>query len=317
MSHEVEKMMYVGAVPWHGHGKKLEAPPTIHEAIVAAGLDWEVLLKPLIVEETGAKVSAFATVRSSDGRVIGVVGKKYQPIQNLTAFEWFQPWLDSGAVELETAGSLKGGRHVWALARIKRDPVDIVKNDAVLRYILLSNSHDGTRMARGGFTAIRAVCWNTLTAALKDEASKMLRVRHTANAAEALTEIREVMNVADREFVATVDVMRALAKKGVTQKSLVEYVRKVFTPKVIMTTKDAESKTPTCDRILAKVIPLFEKGRGNDLPGVKGTMWGAYNAVTEYLTHERGRNQDNRMTSLWFGDSAQLGPKALRIAMTA
>lgn len=325
MAHELEfdrsgqaKMFFVGdELPWHGLGKQLIDPPTVEEGIKCAGLDWTCQTKQLVIEESGRKVPAFATVRNTDGAILGVVGNKYRPYQNIDAFKWFQPWLDTKEAALDTAGSLKGGTHVWVLARINRDPVEVVKGDPIVRYILLSNSHDGSRMVRAGFTATRCVCWNTVSAALTSSQSKLLKIRHTANAEEALKTVRESMELADRRFAATIDQMRLMARKGVTKDTLREYVTRVFKPQPV-TADEAESMTEEqeekCERLVGRIIPLFEKGRGNDMPGVKGTMWAAYNAVTEYLTWERGRNSDNRITSLWMGDGVGAAARAFTVA---
>jgi len=312
---EVERMFSLKEVPWHGNATILESPPTTEEAIRCAGLDWEVVLVKLGGELDGVPltdVGSWATVRKSDRRVLGTVGPTYRPLQNVDAFKFFQPALDAGEAYLETAGSLRGGRRVWVLARIKQDPVEIVPGDAVLNYILLSNGHDGSMAVRTGFSSIRVVCANTLAAAHEAGASKLLRVRHTENAAETLQKVREIMDLGRREFVASTEKMRLLARKGVNTEDLKEYVRKVFAPKVTML--DQEEQENKCERLMGKIIPLFEKGRGNDLPGVKGTMWGAYNAVSEYLGWERGRD-DIRLDSLWFGDGANVNKKAFDLAL--
>lgn len=315
MSAEVERMFSLKLVPWHGEGIILDNPPTTEEAIKCAGLDWDVHLVKLggtFEGEALEGVNAWATVRGSDKRVLGTVGPTYRPLQNRDAFKFFQPVLDAGEAHLETAGSLRQGERVWILARIKQDPVEIVPGDAVLSYILLSNGHDGTMAVRVGFSSIRVVCANTLAAAHEQGASKLLRVRHTENAAKTLDEVREIMDLGRREFVASTEKMRALARKGVSAADVKEYVRKVFAPKVTML--DEEETENKCERLMGKIIPLFEKGRGNDLPGVKGTMWGAYNAVSEYLGWERGRD-DIRLDSLWFGDAANVNKKAFDLAL--
>jgi len=305
--------MYVGEKPWHGLGIQLNEPPTIEDAIVQGGLDWDVVRMPLVIEGTSVKVPAFANVRSTDNSILGVVGSTYRPLQNKDAFSWFQPYLESGEITLETAGSLKNGRHVWILARIKQDPIEIVKNDPVLSYVLLSNSHDGTRTVRAGMTAIRTVCANTLAAAHSDKASKLLKVRHTDNTVLALDKVREALDLINREFRATTDGMKQMARRGVTIDTLKKYIQLVFEPKE--TVEDEEEINLKMERQAARIIPLFERGRGNDMPGVKGTMWAAYNSVTEYLTWERGRNADNRLENLWLGNAAHVAQKAYDVAL--
>lgn len=324
MAHEIEidsvtgkaSCFFVGEPAWHKKGRvfpegtELDVPT----AIVEAGLDWNVRLQPLHMKYDGEEmtVPGYATVRDSDKSILGVVGPTYKPLQNIDAFRWFQPFLDAKEATLEAAGSLRGGKRVWVLARINRDPIEVVPGDEVRKYMLLSNGHDGLMAIRGGFTGIRTVCANTLAEAHSSSASRLLRVRHTARASKTLEEIREVMNIADREFVASADQMRSLARKGVSVADLKAYVRKVFEPKVTLT--EAVEEDEQNERLLGKIIPLFEKGRGNDLPGVAGTMWAAYNAVNEYLGYERG-NEANRLDSMWFGDSYRLNQRAMKTAL--
>ena len=205
----VEKMMFVGATPWHGEGTQLDENPSISEAIVAAGLDWEVGTKPLFTAE-GTEVNAKATFRKTDNRVLGVVGPRYTPLQNQDAFDWFQPFLDAGECQLHTAGSLSEGEKVWVLAQLNRDNCEIVKGDEVSKFILLSNSHDGTTSIRVGYTPIRVVCVNTLAAAHSSKESSLIRIRHTRSSKSNLDNVRDIMDNINAQFEATADQYRFL-----------------------------------------------------------------------------------------------------------
>lgn len=310
MAHLVETIMTVGDKPWHGLGINIDRAPSVDEAIVLAGLDWEVGRKPLVTQDDQQVVPAFATYRKTDNKVLGVVGPKYEPLQNRSAFSFFNPLVESGDVSLETAGSLKEGKRVWVLAAINRDPIEVAKDDIVKKYILLSNSHDGTLSVRLGFSPIRVVCNNTLTLAECDKSgSDLIRVRHSKRTNETLEKLREVINVADRQFQATADqYYKLLANTQINAKDLRKYIKLVME----MPTDKPLSKPAT--QSVELIEELFQGGRGNNLPGVKGTYWAAYNAITENLSYFRGRNQDSRLDSLWFGDAAQINRSALDIA---
>lgn len=313
MAHEIESLFYVGDVPWHGLGVPLVDPPSTEDAIRLAGLDWDVATKTLQIVETGEPVSHRAVVRMTDGRILGVVGPTWTPLQNREAFQWFDPFVQAGLARLETAGSLRNGQRVWILARIGVDPVEIVPGDPIVRYMLLSNGHDGTLAARAGFTDTRVVCANTMAAAHASDASKLIRVKHTARVVENLEAIREVMAVAEREFQATAEQYRNLAAREIHAGDLEKYVKRVFRLRDLPEGAEVEIDG-VGDRLAERIAPLFESGRGNDLPGVRGTWWAAYNAVSEYLTHERGKSDDTRLDSLWFGQGAQLNRRALTVA---
>lgn len=310
MPANVETMFYVGQTPWHGLGQKLTAAPTVAEAIKAAGLDWEVGLAPLFMQDGTLVEEALATIRKSDNKRLGVVGPRYRPLQNDKAFDWFQPWVDSNSATLHTAGSLNDGRKVWVLAQLNSAPSEIVKGDEVAKFVLLSNSHDGTCSIRAGFTPIRVVCANTLASAHNAASSKLLRIRHTESSEKNLETVREIMNLANQEFEATVQQYRFLASKNFKQKDVEKYVR-IFLD-IPEETKTEEIKTRS-KNIMEGIVNRIVSGEKQALPGVRGTWWAAYNGVTEYLNYEYGRNDSNRLRDLWF-DGAD-NKKALDTAL--
>lgn len=329
MSHEVEQMFYAGELPWHGLGNKIEDADLydIHGGIRKAGLNWTVNLKPLIIQEerfteddmpvryvTTRKVETrYATVRSDNNLILGTVGPRYTPLQNEVAFDWFAPFLESKAAALHTAGSLDEGRKVWVLAKLALDNAPIVPNDDIAKFILLSNSHDGTLAVRVGFTPIRVVCANTLRMAHCDESksSKLIRIRHHKDVKKTLEEVRKVMDLANQEFEATAEQYRFLASRPINALDLQKYVKIVLKVKE---EKDKPLPTRTLNTI-AEIVKNFEAGIGSNIPGVRGTYWGAYNAFTEYLNYKRGHQADTRMDSLWFGQSAADNDLALATAM--
>lgn len=314
MAHEIENMLFVGETPWHKLGRRFMEPPSLEEAFVAAGLDWRVKTEPVFSGQ-GEKVDALITRRDSDNSILGVVGPNYVPLQNFEAFEFFRPFIDQKEASIETAGSLRNGKRVWVLAKINRDPMVVKGNDIVDKYVLLSNSHDGTMAVRTGFTPVRCVCQNTLTLAHNSKASKLIRVKHTKNVVENLEAIRDIMNLANSEFEATAEQYRLLASKEISDKDLKKYIKLVFNHQNKIIENNGNLDNINNDRLLSQIIPLFEKGRGNDMVDIRGTFWAAYNAVTEHLQYSRGEDAGGRLDSLWFGQGAQLNKKALDTAV--
>ena len=318
MSHEVESMFYVGKTPWHGIGTELQNAPTTYDAIVTAKLNWTVSTYPMhYLDAQGSQQTCIskAVIRDSDGRKLGEVGPRWTALQNCQAFEWFDPFVTSGLASLETAGSLFNGERIFILAKIKGEDDVIVKesDDRVCRYVLLSNGHDGKLAVRVGFTPIRVVCNNTLGMAHRNNASKLLRIRHTRNVNDTLEQVREVMNLANAEFETTVEQYRKLASTTINTNDLQKYVKLVFKKNSVESETSEKETDDELSRVEEKVTELFETGIGANLQGVHGTLWGAYNAITEFLTWHRGRSQDRRLDQLWFGAAATLSQKALHI----
>lgn len=332
MAHEFESGFYTRKPAWHGLGIVLKEVPTIEEAIVAAGVDWNVIEKPLYTDlgqtyENKARKDDLvlakhvathkALIRETDNSVLGIVGEGYQPVQNKEAFQWFDFLLDSGDATLEAGGSLRNGQRIWVLAKMKDGDGDVLKNDPVTSYMLLSNAHDGSMGVWLMFTPIRVVCMNTLSAALGGaenaaKAGRAMSLRHTTNILDQMEMAKGLVNTAKRTFEDSLETYKAFAKKRLTDKTFDEFFKKSYwsEQELRLHKEDTLDKS----RVYATVKSLYESGTGQDIPGVRGTLWAAYNAVTEFVDHERGRD-DNRLSSSWFGSGNDLRSKAFKQAV--
>jgi len=349
MAHELEMkngkaaMIYVGETPWHGLGKKLEvAPATTEEAIKLAGLDWQIALEEMKLDDGTVVDCSKAVVRQSDRSILGVVGNGWEPVQNAKAFQPFEPFLKAGVATIETAGSLRDGKRVWMLAKVNRPDSVIVPSadDRVAKYLMAAVGHDGTLAFRIGYTPIRVVCQNTLSVAIDRGQSTHVRLSHVSGVNKAIDEITRMIEGIDARFEESAKVFRELAARKVRNDAqLREYVDAVYSVKKPessatgaailneLLAKPHKSSQPspfspeggnmlaeTKSKVFEEIARLFEFGKGNTNPAVAGTAWAAYNAVTEHLTWHRGRSQDARLENLWMkveGPSSKALPAAV------
>lgn len=319
MAHEFESGFFVREAAWHGLGTVLDNPPSTDIAIVEAGLNWSVSVEALNTMN-GELSQARSIRRLTDRRELGTCGQRWQPLQNSEAFKWFDPYIESGLVTLETAGSLFEGSKVWILAKINDDPINIIGNDSVNKYLLLFNAHDGCTGVGIGFTPIRVVCNNTLSAAMKSNISKLLQFRHGKNVVSNVEKIRDVINVINREFNATVEQYRFLASIGISENTLEKYVNLVSNKKAEKTEKaqmaESDEKKEENGRKVKAIMEYFET---NPLECPR-TFWGMYNAVNGYEQHVsggEGENRDeNRLNKTWFGSFKKNDLFALQTAIS-
>ena len=166
MAHELEisasgdaNMAYVGQVPWHGLGKRVPSDVSPEQMLKAANLDWTVEKRPLFFESDEGLVAtkARALVRSTDNKVLTVISENWNPVQNIEAFEFFNDFVAAGDMEMHTAGSLRDGKMVWAMAQIKNS-FELFGGDKVEGYLLFSNPHEFGRSIDIRFTPVRVVC---------------------------------------------------------------------------------------------------------------------------------------------------------------
>lgn len=209
MSALVESMFYTGRnVPWHGLGTQVEEAPSSTDAIRLAGLDWKVQQEK-VYTENGIRIDGyFANVRDKDGKGLGIVGSRYQIVQNEDAFKFTDALLGEG-VKYETAGSLKDGKTIWLLAKLP-NKYEIL-GDAVDPYIVFTNTHDGSGAVRVAMTPVRVVCNNTLNMALKS-AKRTWSARHTGCIENKLDEALETLKFADEYMKATQETFEELYK---------------------------------------------------------------------------------------------------------
>lgn len=309
MPANVETMFSVRQVPWHRLGVVLPDAPTIEDGIVQAGLNWRVDANP-VYDSNGVNLGGYGQIitRSDNNQVLGIVGPNYTPVQNIESFEWFRPFIENKLCSFTSAGSLDNGKVVWVMAEINNGVTEITANDHVRRFVLISNSHDGSKALRVGFTPIRVVCANTLAMAHNNAESRLLKIKHTKKIHSAMSEIQSVIRIANNDFEATFEQYRSLAKKKVSMTDLRKYV------KIVITKADNDEKlTPVQFRAIEQCVEYATRGRGQT---GELTAWAAYNGVTEFYSYGTNhRTVDARFDSLWYGENRQNSARALELAL--
>jgi phage/plasmid-like protein (TIGR03299 family) len=299
---------YAGEVPWHGLGKPVPADLTPTQMLEAAQLDWSVVKVPLFAERNGKRLptSRSALVRDRDDRVLDVISNDWEPVQNAEAFGFFHDWVMAGDMEMNTAGSLRGGRMIWALAKIKDGAFDAVKGDKVESFLLFSNPHQYGRSIEVRATNIRVVCNNTLTYALSKKANSMIRLNHSRKFDAEM--VKETLGFTKANTEIYKERSRFLATKHCTKEQIHEYLNRLFPIGEGSVRPDRDFTKP------AKVVyDVIETQPGANL--APGTFWNLFNAVTYATDHKLGISADTRLDSSWFGRYQQKKIEALQIAL--
>jgi phage/plasmid-like protein (TIGR03299 family) len=294
------------------------ATDTVRAMLASKGLDWEVATQDLVLASDTEScdslaecraVPARAVVRRDTGAILGVVGLDYEPVQNWQKLAPALPLIEAGGT-LARAGTLRGGRKVWVEIDVKVEG-EVLRGDVVKHRLLIASSHDGSMSLRIQDQLVRLVCTNGMTSV---ETGASVSLRHTATVHDRLAQMAQLVAAARMRFEGAMAQYRALASRRLSAVETVEYVRAVFAPPRTEA-RQLTDGAPTGERVANRVIELVETGRGSGIYGVRGTAWGAYNAVTQYLTHDRGNDADRRTDSLWFGNGASLNRKALDMAL--
>src|SRR6056300_473074 len=227
MAHQVETMAYAGETPWHGLGVPVTNDLTPAQMMEKAGVDWTVHECESFVEFNGERISTGqkALVRSTDSKVLTNVGENWNPVQNEQAFEFFSEYVFAGDMEMHTAGSLRDGQMVWALAKVK-ESFDLFGGDQVDSYLLFSNPHQYGKSIDIRFTPIRVVCNNTLSLSLDSKKDNSVKVGHRVQFDPS--QVKQALGIATDKLNTYKEMAEFLGSKRFTADSYVEYLNTVF-----------------------------------------------------------------------------------------
>jgi len=307
--------MFTGEVPWHQLGTKLDQPPTAHEAIDAAGLSYQVELRAIKTDDGKPINQRKATVRSDDQAVLGVVGNSYIPVQNHQAFGFLDAVVAEGSLRYHTAGALGKGERIWLLAQLP-DQIRIKQSDEVVdKFLLLTNSHDGSSALRVYFTPIRVVCQNTLNLADRKGKGQGIAIRHKGNLHAKISEAQRVLGLSQRFYDDAEAKINLLAEHSPTRPQVENYFKLLYPDPVT-------GDSTRTNNIRQELMRLFQDGIGHQQRSIRDTTWTAYNSITEWVDHHRPTRSglpadqaSQRLNSAWFGSGARLKAKAWDLAL--
>lgn len=309
MSNNRANMAFVGETPWHGLGAQIDGKASIDDWRVAAGLDWTIMQSDVWyspdTEAVPADLNKQVLFRSDTKRALSVVGSDYKIVQPGDVLEFFRSLTEAGGFEMHTAGSLFGGRKLWALAKIGDDAA-VAKKDKVGGYLLLTTSCDGTMATTAKFTSVRVVCNNTLSMAVprSDRAAEGENVKVPHSTQFDASAVHDALGVGHAAFSKFIDEAKRLAKVKLDDTKALWVLREGFADAIDADYAEMDSEKFSKVPTVAKVLDLYQgKQIGYDaIDAVHGTAWGVVNAVTEFYDHHvRAKSIDNRLESAWFG----------------
>ena len=258
MSHLVESMAYVGATPWHGLGNHLEEQQPLEVWAKQAGMDWSILEAPvrfMTGDEQTSSIRTFADnkvlYRSDTNAPLSVVSQRYQVVQPREILEFYRDLTEVSGFELETAGVLKGGRKIWALAKTGQS-MSLRGNDVTNGYLLLATACDGTLATTAQFTSIRVVCNNTLAVALANGNRGVVKVPH--NTSFDAQSVKKQLGISVSAWDEFMYGLKNLSERKVKSAEAQNYVWRVFND------NSNKSSSSSNERAMAKVMTLFDGG---------------------------------------------------------
>ena len=313
-SYGIDSMFYTGNSPWQGVGTPLDGAATAEEAIVAAGLDWEVGLRRVFVETSDGNYfedpNHKGLARLDTGKVFQYFSNKYEPFQNRSAFDFSS--IFQGSLVFHSAGSLKQGAIVF-LYTMYPEPLVLPGGESIEMGILLTTTHDGSGSVHARFLDNRKRCCNTLPGVLRMGRGQAheFKAMHTRSLESKIEEARRFMGLEDAHRKALELTVNSLANTHITA-----YERDTFLTHLFGQQENPDEIGTRIRNQMDEVDRLFSEGIGNE----GWSRWDMLNGVTEFTTHHksvRGGESEkaNRLHANWFGTGRRLNDSAMKLLM--
>ncbi len=305
---------------WHGLGQIVSDYPTSAEAIKHAGLDYLVEKRPLFTydnenfkgnEDTDIIIpeievpNYYATMRTDTEDVLGVVGREYHVVQNTDAFSFFDSIVGGGhGILYETAGALGKGERIFITAKLP-DYIRVGFDDLIEKYLFLTTSHDGSGSIIAAFTPIRIVCNNTLHSALNNM-SNCIKIRHTESAKDKLTQAHQLMGITNKLAIELSEIFNQWSRIRITDKQVLKLIQQAMAPSKEMLENVLSGKEDEYSSYFKNVCnSVCEFAFSSDTQQTrttKGTLFGAYNAITGYYQNVKTyKDDESKLKSIQFG----------------
>lgn len=306
---------------WHGLGQIVEGYPTSREALQFAGLDYEVVKAPNIHRiadgiETVSETSFFTYRRDTNDILGDKLGADYKVVQNVDAFTFFDSIVDGDGIMYETAGALGKGERIFITAKLP-DYIKVGRDDLIEKYLFLTTSHDGTGSITAAFTSVRIVCANTLSMALNN-CSNVVKIRHTESAQERLKQAHKIMGISNMLSTQLDGIFNHWAKVKITDKQVMRLIQEAMAPsKEVLDNlrSGADDKLSTIFKNMCENAFVYAMASPTQqTETTKGTLFGAYNAVTGYFQNVREfKTVEDKLDSILFGTGLTRSQTAFRL----
>lgn len=323
----------VGERAWHGLGTYVQGIKSADALLQIGGLDWDVQQLPMIgvlpaIGDGSSDCinveSHVLNVRSDNRQILGVVGKGYHPFHNRQLIELVKAMNDGGEAEVETLGSIMGGRRVWAL--IRGQSFTLRNNDTTQSYLAACTSHDGSLAINLFWTSIRIVCNNTFRAALGNRANG-ISIRHEGSVMQKVDSAKVALGLMAETTAREAQIAEALDGYQMNRESLQRFFVSVYS-----TVEGAIPANPSTDaekrqhakaaEAIGNWCQMFDADRRRVNGGA--TMWHAFNAVTEWYDHVKlpqiknpQAREDARIASALFGTNCDRKQQVREMALAA
>lgn len=306
------EMAFVGQTPWHGLGQELDQDATIEQWRVAAGMDWKIKSAPVRYEPESEYGDMYRVpkqnvlYRSDNNEPLSIVSDRYQVVQPADVLEFFRDLVEESGFRLHTAGTLFGGKRLWALAETGKF-AEVTKGDGIGGFLLLSTSADKSLATTARFTSVRVVCNNTLSLSVQNNA-------HCVSFTHARKFDHELMKAKLGKAVASFDSFMEMAKYLEQQRITAEQADS-FIKRILFTADQLSDPALIVEksRPYNKILDLFNGSAiGSELVG--DTKWALLNSVTEYFDHHHpSRTNDARLNNTWFGNGDMIKNRAVAV----
>jgi phage/plasmid-like protein (TIGR03299 family) len=264
-----------------------------------ASLDWNVIACPMSVQLPDGTSRQVKTrkvlVRDDNFEQVGVVGNRYEIVQNSVITGLVQPLVSEGLLEIVNQGYIGTGSKVFIQAQMTQEYEIVGETHRAM--LTMMNSHDGTSPLAAGVTDTRVICQNTFAMAMEDMST---RLQHKMGVNEQALKITETLDFVNERMKRFAEAANVLASTKATVSQVDQIIKSAYSKKENETVRNRD-----------EIVNRFFAGAGNE----GATLWDAFNAITEFNTHASGKTAESRFGYANFGTGARVARRAIDMAL--
>jgi len=286
-------------MPWNVMGGDLTiSHASVTDALRATGMDYQVEVRDLFSAKRGETPTAKHTdflqapslrtvvrpMPNGTEKVLAAVGTRFTPIHNADAFSVADVLVDQYGAQIIGAADFRSGGASLLVVDLQRPITLFLRNgeqDVTDLDLIMKNAHDGSAALTFALTGMRLACTNAVQAAIAG-AARSWKISHTPNAADRVNLARQSILKAMTYGDAFQAQAQALVDTDMTNREFDAIVARLWN---VAEGKDETKAGKRALEVRDQVNAIYAESP--TLEGARGTLWGGYNAITEWFDHYR------------------------------
>lgn len=288
-------------LPWQKFGVDTTASKTACEVLDKSGLNWDVETRPVFWEGKDTSVnpipSKMAVVREDDQSFISEIDFRDNVINNKDAFGFVDSLIDHYGATIEKAGYDDCRKSSYMICKL--DPSNVL-GDKVDNYLVIANNFNGTKTPlQISYEPLRCVCSNQLDTLYRSKSTLKFHVAPSEDMYKTMVE--NIFRVKSDSMNALEAEANKLASLTYSKENFYKLVDNLYpTDEDLYLTNQKRSSN---EYMKTNLLSAYNQ---EDLNNFRETVWGAMNAIVDFIGHTQSYRDKNNNKEMDYFKSLEI-----------